>query len=202
MFIILSTAMKTIVNAFKYTLLASIVVIYSCSRSTTYAQSVEGSPSSLHEFAVEDIYGETFDLATLKGKKVMVVNTASKCGLTPQYEDLESLYQEYKEKGLVIIGFPANNFNNQEPGSNEDIVEFCQVNYGVSFPMMSKVSVKGSDMSPIYQWLTNKELNGKMDSEVGWNFQKYLIDEDGKLVDMIPPRQKPNSDRVMAWLNE
>lgn len=194
--------MKTFKRIFQYSLLLSFVVIFSCSRATTYTQSVEGSPSSLHEFTVEDIYGETFDMATLKGKKVMVVNTASKCGLTPQYEDLEALYQEYKDKNLVIIGFPANNFNNQEPGTNEDIVEFCQVNYGVSFPMMSKISVKGSDMAPIYQWLTSKELNGKMDSEVGWNFQKYLIDEDGQLVDMIPPRQKPNSDRVMAWLND
>ncbi len=157
---------------------------------------------TFHDFKVEDIYGETFDLATLKGKKVMVVNTASKCGLTPQYEDLEKLYQEYKDKNFVIIGFPANNFMNQEPGSNEDIAEFCQSNYGVSFPMMSKISVKGDDMASIYQWLTTEALNGKMDSSVSWNFQKYLIDEEGNLVDMIPPRTKPNTDEVIAWLRE
>ncbi len=159
--------MKTIVNTFKHILLASIVAVFSCSRAaTTYTNSVEGSPTSLHDFTVEDIFGDSFDLSTLKGKKVMVVNTASKCGLTPQYEDLEALYQQYKDSGLVIIGFPANNFMNQEPGTNEDIIEFCQANYGVSFPMMSKISVKGADKAPIYQWLTNKELNGKLDSEV------------------------------------
>lgn len=194
--------MKTIKSIFQYSLILPLIAFFSCSRATTYAQAVEGSPSSLHEFSVEDIFGDTYDLASLKGHKVMVVNTASKCGLTPQYEDLENLYQEYKDKGLVIIGFPANNFMNQEPGSNEEIVQFCQANYGVSFPMMSKISVKGSDKAPIYQWLTSKDLNGKMDSEVSWNFQKYLIDEDGQLVDMVPPREKPNSDRVIAWLNE
>jgi glutathione peroxidase len=157
---------------------------------------------TFYDFKVEDIYGEPFDLSTLKGKKVMVVNTASKCGLTPQYEDLEALYQEYKDKNFVIIGFPANNFMNQEPGTNEDIIEFCTANYGVSFPMMTKISVKGDDMAPLYQWLTSKELNGKLDSEVGWNFQKYLIDEEGHLVDMIPPRTKPNTDEVIAWLRE
>ena len=176
--------------------------IFSCSRATTYTFPVTSEVKGLHDFKAEDIYGETFDMASLKGKKVMIVNTASKCGLTPQYEDLEKLYQDYSDKGLVIIGFPANNFMNQEPGTNDDIIEFCQANYGVSFPMMSKISVKGSDMAPIYQWLTSKDLNGKMDSEVSWNFQKYLIDENGLLVDMVPPREKPNSDRVMAWLNE
>ena len=196
------TYMKTIMRIFQYSLFLPLVAFVYCSRATAYVHAVEGSPASLHEFVVEDIFGDTFDMASLKGKKVMVVNTASKCGLTPQYEDLEKLYQEYKDKGLVIIGFPANNFMNQEPGTNDDIIEFCQSNYGVSFPMMSKISVKGSDKAPIYQWLTSKELNGKMDSEVSWNFQKYLIDENGQLVDMVPPREKPNSERVMAWLNE
>lgn len=154
-----------------------------------------------HDFKVTDIYGDTFDLSTLKGKKVMVVNTASKCGHTPQFEILESLYREYSDKGFVVIGFPANNFRNQEPGTNEEIIEFCQANYGVSFPMMDKISVKDDDMAPIYKWLTSKELNGKMDSEVTWNFQKYLIDEAGNLVDMIPPREKPNSELVLTWLN-
>jgi glutathione peroxidase len=160
------------------------------------------TPKNLHDFKVLDIYGDVFDLSALKGNKVMVVNTASRCGLTPQYEALEALYQEYAETGLVIIGFPANNFRNQEPGTNEEIIEFCQSNYGVTFPMMDKISVKGDDIAPIYQWLTSKELNGKMDSEVTWNFQKYLIDENGQLVDMVPPREVPNSDRIIAWLNE
>lgn len=194
--------MKTIKHAIQFTLLASFIFIFSCSRATTLTNAMEVSPASLHEYTVEDIYGEPFDMASLKGNKVMVVNTASKCGLTPQYEDLEKLYQDYKDKGLVIIGFPANNFRNQEPGTNEEIIEFCQSNYGVSFLMMDKISVVGDDMAPLYQWLTSKELNGKMDSEVSWNFQKYLIDENGMLVDMVPPREKPNSDRVMAWLND
>lgn len=156
---------------------------------------------TLHDFTVEDIYGDEFDLASLSGKKVMVVNTASKCGLTPQYEDLEKLYQDFSDKGFVIIGFPANNFMNQEPGTNEDIITFCQENYGVSFPMMSKVSVKGDDMHPLYQWLTQKSQNGKMDAEVTWNFQKFLIDEKGHLVDVLSPREKPYSDKVVEWLN-
>lgn len=157
---------------------------------------------NLHDFKVEDIYGDPFDLASLAGKKVMVVNTASKCGLTPQFEDLEKLYQEYRESGFVIIGFPANNFMNQEPGSNEDIIEFCQANYGVSFPMMTKISVKGDDMAPLYQWLTQKSQNGKLDAEVSWNFQKFLIDEQGNLVDVLSPREKPYSEKVIDWLNQ
>jgi len=165
-------------------------------------QNFASEPSSIHSFKVMDITGETFDFAELKGKKVMVVNTASKCGLTPQYEELEKLYNEYKDQGFVIVGFPANDFMNQEPGTDAEIKQFCQVNYGVTFPMMSKISVKGKDMAPIYQWLTSESLNGKMDSRVKWNFQKYLIDENGVLVDVIPPKTKPYSDEIIAWLNE
>lgn len=155
---------------------------------------------SFYDFKVETIDGEVFDLSSLKGKKVMVVNTASKCGLTPQYKDLEALYQKYGSEKFVIIGFPANNFNEQEPGSNEDIKEFCSKNYGVSFPMMSKVSVKGDDMAPLYKWLTQKSQNGVKDSEVQWNFQKYLIDEKGNLVDVIPPKENPSSEKVTTWI--
>jgi glutathione peroxidase len=156
---------------------------------------------TLHSFTVEDIYGDKFDLSALAGKKVMVVNTASRCGLTPQYEDLERLYNDYSEKGFIIIGFPANNFSNQEPGTNEDIITFCQENYGVSFPMMSKISVKGDDMAPLYQWLTQKSKNGKFDAEVTWNFQKFLIDEEGHIVDVLAPREKPYAEKVLEWLN-
>ena len=137
-----------------------------------------------------------------KGKKVMVVNTASKCGLTPQYEQLESLYREFGGDDFVIIGFPANNFMNQEPGSNEDIITFCEENFGVTFPMMSKISVKGSDMHPLYVWLTQKHYNGLKDAEVSWIFQKFLIDEQGRLVDVLSPRESPRSDRVLSWLRE
>ena len=155
---------------------------------------------SFHDFTVKDIEGNDFSMATLKGKKVLVVNTASKCGLTPQYEALQALYQQYGSEKFIIIGFPANNFLEQEPGSNSEIMEFCQKNYGVSFPMMSKISVKGDDMSPVYQWLTQKAKNGVMDSEVGWNFQKYLIDENGKLVDFASPKTKPDDPKIIEWI--
>ena len=156
---------------------------------------------SFYDYEVKDINGNTFDLSTLKGKKVLVVNTASKCGNTPQYSDLEKLYREYKDKNLVIIGFPANDFMGQEPGTNEEIKNFCTLNYDVTFPMMSKISVKGKDMDPLYKWLTSKELNGVMDSQVSWNFQKYMVDENGHLVDVAAPKEKPYSEKIVNWLN-
>jgi glutathione peroxidase len=161
---------------------------------------VAAQTTGFYSFTVSDINGNEFPLSSLKGKKVMVVNTASKCGLTPQYEDLQALYEKYKDKNFIIIGFPANNFMGQEPGSNEQIKEFCTSRFHVTFPMMSKISVKGNDMHPLYQWLTQKSKNGVMDSNVEWNFQKYLIDENGNLVDVVPPREKPNSKRVIDWL--
>ncbi|MGD9994037.1 MAG: glutathione peroxidase [Salinivirgaceae bacterium] len=158
--------------------------------------------ASLHQFKTSTLEGEDFDLASLKGKKVLVVNTASKCGLTPQYADLEALYKKYGGDKFVIIGFPANNFMKQEPGTHEEIREFCTQNYGVTFPMMEKISVKGDDMHPIYQWLTQKAQNGVMDSEVGWNFQKYMIDEDGQLVGFLKPRETVDAEKLISWLEE
>ncbi|PKP15400.1 MAG: glutathione peroxidase [Bacteroidetes bacterium HGW-Bacteroidetes-23] len=155
---------------------------------------------SIYTFKVEDLEGKEFDFASLKGKKIMVVNTASKCGLTPQYKDLQVLYEEYKDKGLVIIGFPANDFMSQEPGTNEEIGAFCEKNYGVTFPMMSKISVKGKEMHPIYQFLTQKAQNGLQDSEVGWNFQKYLLNEKGELEKVISPRTSPKDQEILDWL--
>lgn len=157
---------------------------------------------TFHDFTVKDIDGLEYDLSQLEGKKVMVVNTASKCGLTPQYEELQSLYENYKDDNFVIIGFPANNFMNQEPGSNDEIKEFCSSNYGVSFPMMSKISVKGDDIHPLYAWLTEKSNNGVEDSKVKWNFQKYLIDEDGKLVKYFSPRTSPKDEEIIAWIEK
>lgn len=156
---------------------------------------------NLHDFTVETITGDSFNLGSLKGKKVLVVNTASKCGLTPQYEELEKLYKEYGGENFEIIGFPANNFLNQEPGSNEQIAEFCKINYGVTFPIMSKISVKGKNIHPVYAWLTRKSENGVMDAKVSWNFQKFMIDEDGNLVDMVPPRKSPHSEKIINWLH-
>lgn len=155
---------------------------------------------TIYQFKVEDLSGNTFDFASLKGKKIMIVNTASKCGLTPQYKDLEAVYKEYKDKGFVIVGFPANNFASQEPGTNEEIQTFCQQNYGVTFPMMDKVSVKGDDMCEVYKFLTQKSKNGLQDSEVEWNFQKYLINEKGELVKVIKPKTLVTEPEVINWI--
>jgi glutathione peroxidase len=171
-----------------------IAVLFSIISLTGFSQS-----SGFYDFKVKTLEGEDFDFSSLKGKKVMIVNVASKCGLTPQYEDLEAVYEQY-QGGFVIIGFPANNFLNQEPGSASDIRKFCTDNYGVTFPIMEKISVKGKDIHPLYQWLTSKEKNGVRDSDVSWNFQKYLIDEKGTLVDVIPPKEKPTSDKVIGWI--
>ena len=164
--------------------------------------SVMANAQSIHQFTVQNIEGKDFSFSDLKGKKIMVVNTASKCGLTPQYEQLEGLYEQFKDSSFVIIGFPANNFMSQEPGTNEEIVEFCQKNYGVSFPMMSKISVKGSDMHEVYKFLTEKSLNGLEDSNVKWNFQKYLLNEEGVLEKVIDPRTLPNDPEIIKWILE
>jgi len=155
---------------------------------------------TLYDFKATTLDGKAFDFSTLKGKKVLVVNTASKCGLTPQYETLQKLYDTYKDRNFVIIGFPANNFGKQEPGTNTEIKEFCTKNYGVTFPMMSKISVKGDAIDPIYKWLTSKSLNGDVDAEVQWNFQKFMIDEQGKLVGFVPPKEKPDSEKIINWI--
>ena len=167
---------------------------------TNMSATAKVAKENIYQFKVQDLSGDTFDFATLKGKKVMIVNTASKCGLTPQYKDLEATYKEYKDKGFVIVGFPANNFASQEPGTNEEIAAFCQQNYGVSFPMMDKISVKGDDMAAIYKFLTQKSKNGLQDSEVEWNFQKYLINEKGELVKVIAPRTLVTSPEVLDWI--
>jgi glutathione peroxidase len=156
--------------------------------------------TNFHSFKTKTIDGKVFDLSSLKGKKVLVVNTASKCGLTPQYKDLQELYLKYGGDKFVIIGFPANNFLSQEPGSNSEIKQFCTENYEVTFPMMQKISVKGEDIDPIYKWLTSKSLNGKMDAEVSWNFQKFMIDENGNFVDMASPRTKPSDEKIIKWI--
>ncbi len=157
---------------------------------------------SLYDFKVKDIDGKDFDLSSLKGKKVLVVNVASKCGLTPQYNKLQDLYEKYKDKNFVVIGFPANNFNGQEPGTNEEIKTFCTLNYNVSFPMMSKIDVVGDNKAPLYKWLTEKSQNGKMDAEVQWNFQKFMIDENGQLVDFVAPREDPFCDKIINWIEK
>ena len=155
---------------------------------------------SVHSFVVKNLQGSDFDFSTLKGKKVMIVNTASKCGLTPQYEKLQEIYEKYKGQNFEIIGFPANNFLWQEPGNSNDIQEFCSVNYGVTFPMMEKISVKGGNMHPIYEFLTKKSKNGVQDSKVKWNFQKYLLNENGELEKVILPKIQPDDTSITDWI--
>jgi glutathione peroxidase len=161
---------------------------------------ISAQTKSLYDFKTVTIDGKPFDLSTLKGKKVLIVNTASKCGFTPQYKALESLYERYKDQNFVIIGFPANNFGSQEPGTNSEIREFCTTNYGVTFPLMSKISVKGDDMDPIYKWLTSKSENGVLDAPVKWNFQKFMIDENGHVAGVALSAEKPDSERIIDWI--
>jgi glutathione peroxidase len=163
------------------------------------AMIVNVTPASIHVFKVSDIDGGTIDFSKYKGKWILVVNTASKCGFTPQYADLEKLYETYKDK-LVIIGFPANNFASQEPGSNSDIKAFCTGKYNVTFPMAAKVSVKGDDICPLYDWLTHKSKNGVMDAEITWNFNKFLLNQKGQLITKFDSKVKPMDPQITDYL--
>lgn len=174
--------------------------VYTVDESTKEKLTTMEDVKSIYDFKVETISGDTLDLATLKGKKVLIVNTASKCGLTPQFEQLEALYQQYKDQNFVIIGFPSNDFMGQDPGTNEEIAEFCQLNYGVSFPMMAKVVVKGKDKHPLYQYLTEKAHNQIDDFDIEWNFQKFLINENGTIDKVVSPRTLPNTPEIVDWI--
>ena len=157
--------------------------------------------SSVYDFKVPGLDGNTIDLAKYKGKKILIVNTASKCGFTPQYADLEKLYVKYQDK-LVIIGFPANNFHQQEPGTNAEISEFCTKNYGVTFPMAEKVDVVGDSIHPLFKYLTDEAHKlGVADPVIGWNFTKFLVDENGKLIAVFPSKVKPMDDQITKYLN-
>jgi glutathione peroxidase len=158
-----------------------------------------GNAQSIHSFKVNSIEGKQIDFASFKGKKILVVNTASKCGYTPQYDALEKVYEQYKDK-LVIIGFPCNQFGGQEPGSNEEIANFCKKNYGVTFPLADKIDVKGATMAPVYQWLTQKAKNGVLDASISWNFNKFLLDENGKMIAYFPSNVKPDSEDILSRL--
>jgi glutathione peroxidase len=157
---------------------------------------------SLYDFKVNDIDGKPFNLGTLKGKKVLIVNVASKCGYTPQYEELQQLYEKYSDKDFVILGFPANNFGSQEPGTNAEIKTFCTSRYHVTFPMMAKISVSGDDIDPLYAWLTSKDQNGKVDAPVKWNFFKFMIDKNGQVVDFAPSGVKPLDPKITGWITK
>lgn len=171
------------------------VILFSIVAATGFAQ----QSNSIYDYKLTDIDGNLFDMSELKGKKVLLVNTASHCGLTTQVDDMVKLYNEYKDKDLVVVAIPSNDFGNQEPGSDQEIKEFAK-EHNVNFPVMAKTSVKGEQENPLYKWLTSKDLNGVMDTEVTWNYQKYMIDEEGKLVGVVEPRESPTSDKVMEWL--
>ena len=152
---------------------------------------------NLHEFKTKTLEGKDFNFADLKGKKILIVNTASECGYTPQYKDLEALYEKYKDKNFVIVGFPCNDFGGQEPGTSADIKAFCTKNFGVTFPLMEKVSIA---TSPIYKWLTSKAENGVLDASVKWNFNKFLVDENGHLVKYLASGVKPMDAEITNWI--
>ena len=157
---------------------------------------------TIYDFKVDGLSGGSIDFSKFKGKKILVVNTASECGLTPQYKQLEELYEAYKDKNFVIVGFPSNSFKRQEKGSNSEIKAFCERNYGVTFLMMEKINVKGDTINPIYNWLTHKKLNGVKNSRVKWNFQKYMINENGELVNYVNPWRSPKCRKIKKWLNK
>ncbi|SZD73212.1 Glutathione peroxidase homolog BsaA [Candidatus Ornithobacterium hominis] len=189
--------------------IVSCIILFSCEKkqsnqsSPEIAEIQETEPKeklSFFDFTVKDIDGNDFDLKQLKGKKILVVNTASECGFTSQYEDLQKLYEAYKNQNFTVIGFPANDFGEQEPGDNQKIKQFCTQQFKVTFPMMSKISVIGEAQHPLYQFLTQKNKNGKMDSEVKWNFQKYLINPDGSLAEVYYSKTNPMDEKIQSWI--
>lgn len=157
---------------------------------------------SVYDFTMKNIDGEPVKLDTFKGKAVMIVNVASKCGYTPQYEGLEKIYEKYKDKGFVILGFPANNFMGQEPGTEAEIKEFCSTKYNVTFPMFAKISVKGTDQHPLYTFLTNKQSDPGFDGDISWNFNKFLLDRNGKIVARFGSADTPDGDKVTAAIEK
>lgn len=185
---------------YRYLLVAMLfIACNSQSQQMTEANVVNQVSKNIYDFKVEALDGGVINFADFKGKKILIVNTASKCGYTSQYEGLETLYKKYKEK-LVVVGFPANNFAWQEPGSNAEISEFCKKNYGVSFPMAAKISVKGDEIAPIYSWLCNKSENGVLDARIKWNFNKFLLDENGKIIEKFDSGTDPMSKEIISKL--
>ena len=160
------------------------------------------SPKTVYDFTMKDIDGKDISLSDFKGKVLLIVNVASFCGNTPQYRDIEALYKKYKEKGFVVLGFPANNFMGQEPGSNKEIKEFCKKEYAVTFPVFSKISVKGKDIAPLYSYLTQKSENTVLDAEVKWNFQKFLISKNGTVITSVSPKTSVNNAEVINAIDK
>ena len=166
--------------------------------NTIYGQEDVMGSQKLYDFTMNRISGEAVELSEFKGKVLLIVNTASKCGFTGQYEGLQKLYDEFKDSGFVVLGFPANNFLKQEPGSNAEIQAFCKINYGVTFPMFEKISVKGSDQHPLYKYLTSKKIHPEYGGKISWNFNKFLISRDGNVIGRFGSRTKPQDAKVVA----
>ncbi|MGL4599799.1 MAG: glutathione peroxidase [Bacteroidia bacterium] len=156
--------------------------------------------ANFHQLTADSISGKSVDFSSFQGKKVLVVNVASQCGLTPQYKQLQELYETFADKNFTIIGFPANDFAAQEPGTEAEIAQFCEINFGVTFPLMKKISVVGDGKHSVYRWLTQKVENGVEDAEVSWNFQKFMIDENGNYAGMVGPEENPLCERIVRWV--
>lgn len=186
---------NTIMKIFNYVLLFTLMLVTSCNSQPNK----KTSKMNIYSIRINDLQGNNLDFSEFKGKKILFVNVASKCGFTPQYEGLQKLYDTYKDK-LVVVGVPCNQFGKQEPGSSNEIQQFCKVNYGVTFPITEKIDVKGDEQHPLYQFLTQKEKNGVKNSSVKWNFQKYLIDEKGNFVDYWYSLTKPQSKKITKYL--
>ena len=192
----------------KYVLI-TLISLFTCCNAQDKKTKTTSKPTTtqtikkvknLHQFKFEDINGDSFDFSDLKGKKVIILNTASKCGYTKQYDALEKVYQQYQGENLVVIGFPSDNFGGQEFDNNEEIASFCKLNYGVSFPLMTKSDVKGTNQNEIFKFLTQKALNGKSDFDVKWNFTKFLINPDGSLETSYPSSVTPDDPKIINWI--
>jgi glutathione peroxidase len=170
--------------------------------SILFSVQITAQKKTLHDFKATTIDGKEFDFSTLKGKKVLIVNTASECSLSPQFKKLQELYEEYGGDDFEIIAFPCNDFGKQEPGENIQIFEKCNNKYGITFQMMEKIKIKGNNPHPIYKWLTSSKENGTLDAKVTWNYQKFMVDENGEVVDALSPISSPKSNRIMEWLLE
>ena len=173
-------------------------IAFALTASLTLLSTAAFGASSVYDFTLNSLMGTPTPLASFKGKVILIVNVASQCGYTPQYEGLQALYAKYKDQGLVVAGFPANNFGQQEPGANEEIGAFCRSKYGVTFPMFAKISVLGSDQAPLYKFLTEKAANPKTGGEIQWNFTKFLVDRNGKVIERFEPEVEPQSPEIVS----
>lgn len=182
--------------------LAAVAVAYGYGLIFNPTPSTPVNAASVYDFTMKDIDGNDVKLDAYKGKVVMIVNTASRCGYTPQYEGLQKIYDQYKDRGFVVLGFPANNFMGQEPGTEKEIKEFCTLKYNVTFPMFSKISVTGTDQHPLYGYLTNKATNPEFPGDISWNFNKFLIDKNGKIVGRWGSKEKPEDAAVIEAIEK